>query len=490
MPILLAIIVLTLFLSKYVKYRLILLISLIIAISLGHIVYHNRVEEYANDVKVFDELFNQQSEFKVISANITEDPHLDHGHVDYFVELSSADVTEKVANHLYQSENVNDEQGVSFIARAQKFPKYSTGDTCRLDISSARVVKISQEYRDYLMVEGLAGIVEVADIACSREEGVGVYLKIRRGVYQFKNSLANKVERSLYEPRASLLNGILFGDDRLFSDEFEENLRDSGSTHLIAASGFNVNVAALSVETLLRRLLPWRVRIPFLLGSVWLFALFANLSGSIVRAALMFTIITFMKLIGRPINIFSVLVATVFVVLMIDPLYVANIGFLLSLAAVTGLVVSLPALQSMSEKLLRTAYKKKVLKSIMDIMLPSIACITFTIPISYIFFNSANYLTLFPNLILIPLVELVFTFGFIGLISSNFEILRVIVFKGIDVVLGLFESVITWSGVLLRGGDSSEIKGLLSLAIAISIITSSLFVSVKRSRTNLISVKN
>lgn len=476
----------TVFLSKYVEARFLLLASFFFAVSLGIVLYNNRVERYLIEVESFDKLFSEQNDLQEVNVRIIEDPQIEHGYVDYVVELKNADLPFGVAEGLYQSQKERDKQAVTFIARAQKFPKFSTGDTCQLDLSIARVVKISEEYRNYLMTEGLAGIGEFPYFKCKNATGVGVYLTIRRNVYQFKNSFAKIVEGALYEPRASLLNGILFGDDRLFSDEFEQSLRTSGSTHLIAASGFNVNVAALTVETLLRRIIPLRARIPFILGGVWLFALFANLSGSIVRAALMFTIIAILKLIGRPINIFSVLVATVFFVLMLDPLYVANIGFLLSLAAVTGLVVSLPMLKSLAEKIFRKTYQKNVINRITDIMLPSIACIAFTIPISYIFFNSANFLTLLPNLILIPLVELVFTFGIIGLISSNFEIMQVIVFKGLDVVLGLFELVIRTGGKLLGAEDDINSKDIISLSVALLIIITSLFVSIRNSRSNKI----
>lgn len=474
----------TIFLLRYVKYKLLVLVSLPLAITLGVILYNNKVEHYASEVKVFDEIFSDRSKIDELYVHITEDPQLDHGNVDYIVKMSEIQIGENGEIGLSKGSDWVNEQSIRFIARAQKFPRFSIGDGCHIDKGSARVVRIGQDYRGYLMTERLSGIVEVADMRCSEDGKLGMFLLIRRNVYQIKNSLAKRVERSLYEPKASLLNGILFGDDRLFSDNFEQNLKDSGSTHLIAASGFNVNVAALSVETLLKRLLPLRVRIPFLLGGVWLFALFANLSGSIVRAALMFTIITFLKLIGRPINIFSVLVATLLVVLTLDPLYVANIGFLLSLAAVTGLVVSLPFLESIAEQVLKRAYQRKMIKNVTCIMLPSIACITFTIPISYIFFNSANYLTFFPNLILIPLVELVFTFGFIGLVSSFLGSASIFTFRGIDVVLGLFEFIITWSGQVLGGGVDADYKGSLSLLIGMSIIICSFFFSLKRSRVN------
>ena len=122
------------------------------------------------------------------------------------------------------------------------------------------------------------------------------------------------------------------------------DFRAAGLSHALAASGFHLTVLLGAVMVLAR---PFGrvVRLPLAGGAILLFLLLAGPQASVVRAVLsgsMALLILESGRRGRPIGLLGLTVA---LMLLIQPLWWADLGFQLSVAATAGLLVSAASLE-------------------------------------------------------------------------------------------------------------------------------------------------
>lgn len=161
----------------------------------------------------------------------------------------------------------------------------------------------------------------------------------RSFIESLRGRLRTAAARALPEPESSLLLGILIGDRGGVPPDLTEAFRSSGTSHILAVSGYNVSKFAGMVVVLFACLLV--PRRPAALGASLALFGFAALSGgsaSVVRAAIMGSLAQWARLLGRKYDGRVALAAAGAAMLGHDPLLLAHdIGFCLSFAAVWGL---------------------------------------------------------------------------------------------------------------------------------------------------------
>lgn len=146
----------------------------------------------------------------------------------------------------------------------------------------------------------------------------------------------------LVRTHAGLLLGLALGDERLISDPDASAMRDAGLSHLTAVSGSNVAVVAGAILALGWLLALGRqvTRGLTLLGIWWLVWLVRG-DASVVRAAIMASLIISATMLGRPAHLPHSLAVTVLGALLINPLIGQQLGFALSVAASAGVLTGI-----------------------------------------------------------------------------------------------------------------------------------------------------
>jgi competence protein ComEC len=61
---------------------------------------------------------------------------------------------------------------------------------------------------------------------------------------RFHNSILKRIYKLFPEPEASLLAGILLGADKSIPGEVQQAFKNTGTSHIIAISGFNIAIIA------------------------------------------------------------------------------------------------------------------------------------------------------------------------------------------------------------------------------------------------------
>jgi competence protein ComEC len=189
------------------------------------------------------------------------------------------------------------------------------------------------------------------------------------------------------------------------SNEIDPNLlasySASGTLHVLSVSGMHV---ALLFVVLLKLLAPLEKRkngklisyaIQFIV--IWFYAFLTGMSPSVLRSVMMLSVIIFGNIIHRKGHLLNTLAASALLLLIFDPLLIRNAGFLLSYAAVAGIVIGVPILEPLFVP------RNRVTRWIWDITTVTIAAQLFTFPLGLVLFQQFPTWFLFTNLIIIPL---------------------------------------------------------------------------------------
>ena len=226
-------------------------------------------------------------------------------------------------------------------------------------------------------------------------------------LYKIKHWTDWAIHRFLPEPHSGLLAGLLLGIKSDLPDTFRTALKNSGTSHIVALSGFNVTIIITFLLFILRglpRRLVWIVSGILILG----FVIMTGAASSVVRAAIMGWILLLAGWWGRkrhPINAILVAVSTM---VFLHPLILFyDVGFQLSVAATIGLMYGTPSFQKI----------RWIPKFITEALSATIGATVFTLPLIALYFGGISWVTLGANLIVVPLVPYVMLIGCAGLVA-------------------------------------------------------------------------
>ncbi len=214
--------------------------------------------------------------------------------------------------------------------------------------------------------------------------------KMLIGVSYVRRWAVSRFEQVLPEPEASLAIGILLGVRRRMSQEFYQSLANTGTMHIIAASGYNVAVVGGALMAIAVRLVGRTGGVGVGVVGIWLYVLLAGGSASVVRAGIMGSLTLMAYYWGRPTEAKRLLWVAAGVMLLINPLYIVDIGFQLSIAATAGLLYFSP----------------KVDGWLREYLYPTLAASVATAPIIWYHFGRLAWITPVANMLVLPLVPL------------------------------------------------------------------------------------
>lgn len=175
------------------------------------------------------------------------------------------------------------------------------------------------------------------------------FIRFQQGGWEIKtevftsqrNFLDQRINQILPSPQAELLSGILLGQNQNLPGQLKLALRDTSTLHIVVASGQNLSMVAgffLSLSGLIKR----RNATFLSLLAVLLYTLLTGLQLPIIRAAIMFSLASLAQLFGRQKSGAWVLTATAGLMLLINPKWITDISFQLSVLATFGVIVVAP----------------------------------------------------------------------------------------------------------------------------------------------------
>lgn len=290
------------------------------------------------------------------------------------------------------------------------YPRYAYGDA--LKISCLLKKPESKEDKTYALRLARQGIWTV----CLQAQIVSISNKPNGSVYYLvalRQVLTKQINKLLNEPHASFLAGLLFGARANIPDDLAVAFNRTGTTHIIAISGYNITIVATALLALLQGMYIPRKRAFWLaVGGIVFFVLFTGASASVVRAGVMGVVALLARQTGRQSAIGRLLVLTAFLMLLLNPhLLFFDAGFQLSFLATLGLVYVSPVLE-------KRLLSLPTFFGIKESLISTLSAIIATTPLILFLFGRFSVVAPLANLLILPVIPYTMALGFGALILS------------------------------------------------------------------------
>ncbi|MBI3443335.1 ComEC/Rec2 family competence protein [Candidatus Woesebacteria bacterium] len=188
-------------------------------------------------------------------------------------------------------------------------------------------------YGDRVVVEGEAADSKLKKAVLVRvEESQGFFPNLRKNLVAF-------YQKSLPEPHAALLSGIVLGARSSLPKDFWEKLKNSGTLHVVVASGMNVSISAGFFIKTLALFFKRKKAIPFALAGIWGYTAVSGFQAPLIRAAAMGSVAFIAQEFGRVTFAWKILVLAGLMMLIFKPDWIFDIGFILSFVATASLML-------------------------------------------------------------------------------------------------------------------------------------------------------
>lgn len=208
------------------------------------------------------------------------------------------------------------------------------------------------------------------------------------------------------------------------------DFRWTGTAHLLAVSGLHVGVLAGVLLWILKKCRCPAIVKPLVSAAVlgvytWLCAA----TPSVLRASILAVVATTASALGRRKDPPSILAFTALGILVVQPLYLFDVSFLLSFSAYAGIVLLYPPFRTLLARL-----HPKVGDALALGMSVSVSIF----PMSTYFFGGVSLLTLPLNLVLVPLMSVVYVVLAVGTLLAIVKPLGFVLVGVSGVCKGLF----------------------------------------------------
>lgn len=204
----------------------------------------------------------------------------------------------------------------------------------------------------------------------------------------------NKIEERINKFKASsFTKAMILGDTSTFEDEIMENYKINGIVHLFAISGMHVGILATIILKILNKISK-NLKLNYLLISlVLLFYMLLINSVSIKRSVVMFILCSVKKVFNLKISTLNILFYIFAFYFYENPYVIYNLGFKLSYLVSLGLIIS-------SKKLKGKNYLN-------SLVITSTISFLVSMPIIINSNFEINLLSIFINVLIIPIVSIV-----------------------------------------------------------------------------------
>ena len=257
-------------------------------------------------------------------------------------------------------------------------------------------------------------VTEKSETRISQKE-IGVADTLLIALSKLRYWAVGRLQKLLPEPHASLAVGILLGVKRNMPRDFYEQLVNTGTLHIVAASGYNVSVVSGAVIGVLSGLVGQRMGVLLGIVSIIIYVILAGSSASIVRAGVMGGLSLIGIVLGRQRDARHLLWVAVFSMLMLKPRLITDVGFLLSVSATVGLLYITPWMQKLE---IRNSKSETIQKFALDYFYPTLAATLATAPVIWWFFGRVSLIGILVNMLILPVVPVIMLLSALAVVIS------------------------------------------------------------------------
>lgn len=316
-------------------------------------------------------------------------------------------------------EGVPKEISGNILIKTSLYPEYHYGDlldiTCQLQAPEPLEFETSAGIRTFNYDKYLARFDIYSVCYRPKVEFVGKEYGnvIMTALLNIKGGFMEAVQQALPEPQASFLGGLILGAKKAIPDDLMESFNRTGTTHIVALSGYNITIIAVLILNMCKHLwISRKAAFWVSLGAITFFVLIAGAQASILRAGIMGLLVLLATQLGRASRITNVLALAAVVMLIVNPkVLVFDAGFQLSFLATIGLVYISPRL----EKFFKWV---PVTFEIRGSLVATLSATIMTLPLILFQFGRLSVVAPLVNVLILPAIPIAMGVGFLtGLLA-------------------------------------------------------------------------
>ncbi|WP_081641075.1 DNA internalization-related competence protein ComEC/Rec2 [Butyrivibrio sp. XPD2006] len=292
---------------------------------------------------------------------------------------------------------------------------------------------------------------------------VGAPNLYREKLYEIRCFFERALDRSLSEQDSAIMKAMILGDKAFMDEETRDMYRNNGIMHILAVSGLHISLIGMGLYELLRKLHLGKAATTMIpIVFMYSYGIMCGMGTSSFRAICMFSLRLLAPVVGRTYDVLTALALAEILLLLDQPLYMYNSGFLFSFGAVAGMTLILPALdlESVFENLTirkmkfaddEMSFAKEILLKAADGLKSGGSILLATLPVYAGFYYTYPLHSLFLNLLVIPVMGILMMLGIITMLLGSFgSIIAIIPGVAVRIILSLYRLLCS-SESLIRG---------------------------------------
>jgi competence protein ComEC len=349
-------------------------------------------------------------------------PEIDSGFISFYndtgkyltvegVIIEPPDIRDTYTQLILQASQIQPEEAEPSLPVAGKLlTRVKPGETWRygdkLRLTGRLTTPVEDEdfsYRDYLARKGIySHMVDAVPDLLLQDQGNPV----RAGIYHLKERALTLIYQIYPDPEASLLAGILLGVEKGIPTPVRKAFDKTGTSHIIAISGFNMTIiAGLFAGSFGRLLGPRKGALAAIVG-ISIYTILVGANAAVVRSAIMGGLSIFARQVGRRQHGLNTLAITAAVMALFNPMILGDHGFQLSVAATLGLIlyaeVFSEAFKGLITRRLSEETAMRVTRPVGEYVLFTLAAQLVTLPVMAYHFNRISLVALVANPLILP----------------------------------------------------------------------------------------
>jgi competence protein ComEC len=335
--------------------------------------------------------------------------------------LQGVIVEEPIYKNSYRQYVIKTADDDKILVRGSVYPEYKYGDKIIFEGKLEKPEPFENargEVFDYPAYLAMDDIYFVMSFASGEFVTSGEGNFIKEKLVALKGAFITAIEENIREPASSLLGGILLGIEDSMGKDLEDAFRTTGVIHIIVLSGYNITLVVDAIYWVLSRIRALSQRTIFIAEvlGILLFVLMVGGSPSVVRAALMATLVLLARTTGRTYMVARALLITAVAMVIWNPkTLVFDTGFELSFLATIAIIWIAPFVKAklgwITEKL-----------GLRAIIADTLSTQVFVLPLLLHKMGLLSVVSLFSNILVLPVIPVSMFFGFftglLGMFSS------------------------------------------------------------------------
>ena len=297
------------------------------------------------------------------------------------------------------------------LVKTNLYPEYFYGDVLKISGDLERPENFSGfDYQNYLAKDNIFFISRFPELTLlNRPESLNFYGHL----LVLKKKFIGIFDKILPEPKSSFLAALLVGARRTLPDDLVNAFNKTGTSHIVAISGYNISIISIMILNFLSYLfLPRRLIFWIVITGILIFTLIAGAGASVVRAAIMGGLLVLAGREGRFYRVTNAIVFAGAAMLFFNPYLLRyDTGFQLSFLAALGLICLAPHFNRWFAGLPNFLSFRTNLAATLSAQI-------MTFPIIFWEFGRISLIATLANVLILPAIPTTMLFGFLAGLSG------------------------------------------------------------------------